>query len=142
MCEMPCPVTIVGTGTKTEYVEVLRPPLRIMANGCCLNHFLLVDELLNYQPEVIAAIEEDRNLRTCMMKRLGPSTQFYSSAEELLTTLTSVETFTTELYVGSWNDGRSSWTIHTNDKSDVKFCSAYLDRGESYYTTELMCRAV
>jgi hypothetical protein len=76
-------------------------------------------ELLNYQPEVVVAIKEDRTLQRRMMKRLGPSTQFYSSAKELLTKLTSVETFTAELYVISWNDEWSSWTIRTNDKSDV-----------------------
>ena len=54
-----------------------------------------------------------------MMKRLGPSTQFYSCAEELLTTLTSVKIFTAKLYVGLWNDRRSSWTTPANDKSDV-----------------------
>ena len=59
MCEMSFPVKIVGTGTKTESVEVLRPPLRIVENGCYLSTFLLAAELLNYQPEVLAAIKED-----------------------------------------------------------------------------------
>ena len=53
------------------------------------------------------------------MKRLGPSTQFYHSTDELLTTLSSVKTFNANFYLGSWNDGRSIWTICTNDKSDV-----------------------
>ena len=119
MCEMSCLVTIVGMGTNTESVEVVRPPLRIVANRCCLNPFLLADELLNYQPEVVVAIKEDHTLRTCMIKRLGPSTQFYRSADELLTALNYVDTFTAKLYFGFWNDGRSSWNIRTNDKSDM-----------------------
>ena len=74
MCEMSWTATIVGTVTNTESAEVLRPPLRIVANCCCLNPFLLATELLKYQPEIVVAIEEDRTLWTCMIKRLGPST--------------------------------------------------------------------
>ena len=106
-------------GDKTYSTGVSQTSLIIVVNGCCPNPFFLVSKLFKYKPEVFVSIEKYHTLCACMEKSLGPSAQFYRSTTVLLTTLSSVEPFTSEVYLGLCKDGKSSWTIRTKDKSDV-----------------------